>query len=310
MTASAALSKEEQEAWEAMKGEKPDVKVEAKAEDKPQDKAEDKVEAKTEDKTKVEEKKEPPVVPKAALDQARIENKELRKELESMKSVVADGDKRLKELLDKIERRADAPPKFEDDPAANLKHENAELKKSLEEVRAKVEKQDKANEHAGKLSEFRATVDAKESAFAKEHPDYWEAAKFLQEAWKDEFAESGFEEADLPKLVISKALGITGKAVQAGKDPAQTIYNLAKRFGFQAPKTEAKEEKKADKKDDGETKLKNIVKGQELAKTNGGGGGPEDSTLASLAQMDDDQLDKLVQDDAWWAKNVRRSPLH
>lgn len=310
MTADAALNEEEQKAWDAMKtgdGAKPAEKVEAKPEEKPAEKAE----AKAEEKPKTEEKKELPVVPKAALDQARIENKELRKELDAMKAQVSDGDKKLRELLDKIEKKADGPPKFEDDPAGNLKHENAELRKSLDEVRAKLEKQDQAAAQSGKISEFKATVDAKEAAFAKEHPDYWDAAKFLQEAWKDELAESGFDEAEIPKMVIAKALGITGKAHQAGKDPAQTIYNLAKRFGFQAPKAEAKEEKKGDeKKGKAESKLEQIDKGQKLAKTNGGAAGPEESTLASLAQMDNDQLDKIVADPDWWNKNIRRSPLH
>lgn len=259
MTAAAALNEEEQKAWdEIQKAEgakpKPEAKVEAKADEKPAEKAEAKAEAKAEEKPKAEEKKEAPVVPKQALDQARIENKELKEELKALKALIADSDKRTREMLEKAEKKAETP-KFEDDPAGNLKHENAELKKALEDVRAKVEKQDKAAEQAGKISEFRATVDAKEAAFAKTNPDYWEAAKFLQEAWKDEFAESGFDEADLPKLVVSKALGITGKALQAGKDPAQTIYNLAKRFGFKAPQPEAKEEKKAEKKD-GESKLK------------------------------------------------------
>lgn len=310
------LNEEEQKAWDAMqKAEsvKPVVKAETpKQEEKPAEKAEAKAEVKAEAKVeaKTEEKKEAPVVPKAALDQARIENKDLRKELDGMKALLADGDKKLRELIEKAEKKAEAP-KFEDDPAGNLKHENAELKKALEEVRSKLEKQDQAAANVGKLNEFKNTVDAKEASFAKEHPDYWDAAKHLQEAWKDEFVEAGWEESEIPRMVMQKALGITGKAVAAGKDPAQTIYNLAKRVGFKAPKAEEKkEEKKVDKKEEAETKLKNIAKGQELAKGAGGGTGPDDSTLASLAGMDDEQLDRLVEDKDWWNKNIKRSPLH
>jgi hypothetical protein len=106
--AEAALNEEEQKAWDEMKGDsaKPETKVEAKVEEKAP-------EAKVEEKPKPEEKKDLPVVPKAALDQARIENKELRKEMEAMKSLVSDGDKRLKDILEKIEK-VDSRPAEDD----------------------------------------------------------------------------------------------------------------------------------------------------------------------------------------------------
>jgi hypothetical protein len=48
----------------------------------------------------------------------------------------------------------------------------------------------------------------------------------------------------------------------------------------------------------------------EAAKGAGGGAGPdEDSGLAGLAELDDEQLEKRVADKDWWNKNIRRSPL-
>jgi hypothetical protein len=303
----APLNEEEQKLFDQMA--KDDGQT--KPEPKPETKVEAKVEAKAETKTEVkaEAKPEQPMIPKAALDEARSQNKELRSELKSLKDLVAEGDKKLQGFVDKLAKQAEAPaPKFEDDPAGALKHENDNLKKSLDEIRSRLEKQDQAAQATGEVSKHKSAVDAKEAVFAKEHPDYWDASTHLTDVWRDEFLEAGFDAAEVPKLVFGKAIGITHKAIQAGKDPAEAVYKMAKRVGFTGKKEEAKTEEKA--KSDGESKLKAIEKGQELAKSGGGGTGPDDASISSLAQMDNEQLDRLVADKDWWAKNIKRSPLH
>src|SRR5439155_3441733 len=116
-------------------------------------------------------------------------------------------------------------------------------------------------------------LSARESEFAKENPDYFQASEFVAALWRDEFNEAGFREEDVPKLVFGKALAITTQATQAERDPAAAIYKIAKRYGFAAKQ---QEEKKDEKKTDGESKLKQIEKGLETAKTAGGGSGPDD----------------------------------
>lgn len=304
MSAAAELSKEEQALFDSMQKEeappkeeaKPEAKTEAKVE-KPEVKAEAKAEAPPK-----EEKKEQRVVPAEALAEARSQNKDLRKELDGMKALVAEGDKKLQKLLETISAKAEAGPKFEDDPAGALKHENEQLRKGLAELQTKIAKQEEAGQQTAKVNEHAALITAREKEFAKEHPDYFKASDYVTEVWRDEFREAGFEEAEIPRLTFAKALGITSKAINAGKDPAAVIWNLAKRTGF-AVKTPEEPKK------DGESKLKQIEKGLEASKGNGGGGGPDDLTLASLAQMDDAQIEKLVSDKDWWAKNIRRSPL-
>jgi hypothetical protein len=308
MTAASELSAEEQKLFDEMKAEvDPAPKVEEKAEAKSEEKAAPKAEEKPEAKAEEKPEKKDAVVPKAALDEARSQNKELRKELDALKKMVADGDGKLQRIVDSISKKADepAPPRFEDDPAGALKHENEQLKKALADINAKLENQEQAREHSGKVNAHATAVASKEAAFAKEHADYYKAADYVAQVWREEFLEAGFDEAEVPKLVFGKSLGITTKATQAGKDPASVIYNLAKRAGFAAT------QKEASKKEEGESKLKTIEKGMEAAKGNGGGSGPdEDGGLTGLANLDDAELEKRVQDKDWWAKNIRRTPLH
>lgn len=313
----AELTKEEQALFDEMSQDKGEPPAEKKADDGVAEAAakaeQEKAAKEAADKAAADAKgkeKEHSMVPAEALREARADNKELRKELESMKNLVSEGDKKLQKFIESVSKKADAEPgpKFEDDPAGNLKHKNEQLEKALAEIQAKLDKQEGASQQSDKLTQHANFVTTREQAFAKENPDYFQAAEYVAQVWRDEFTETGFKAEDIPKLVFGKSLAITSQATQSQKDPAEAIYKIAKRYGF-TPK--AKDEpKKEEKKEDGETKLKQIERGLEASKSAGGGSGPDDLSLASLAQLDDEAIDKLVADKDWWAKNIKRSPLH
>jgi uncharacterized phage infection (PIP) family protein YhgE len=307
MSAAPELDKEEQALFDSMaKGEVPDDSAAKAAKEAADKEAADKAAKDAADKAAKDaaEKKDAPQDLRPALKEAREQNRDLRKELDAMKSLVAEGDKKLSKLVETITAKTEAGPKFEDDPAGALKHENEQLKKGLAELTDKITKQEQAGQQSARVNDHAAAVTTRERAFAKEHPDYWKAADHVASVWGDEFREAGFEEAEIPKLVFGKSLGITNKAIQTGKDPAAVIYNTAKRYGFSAP------QKDEPKKEDGKSKLETIEKGLEASKGNGGGSGPdEDGGLAGLAQLDDAELEKRVQDKDWWNKQIRRSPL-
>lgn len=316
MAESVELTKEEQELFKQMAGEDdaPDPKETDDGKGAAAADAVKKADAEKATKEAAEKaasdakSKEQKTVPAEALREARSENKELRKELDAMKGVVAEGDKKLQKFIESVSKRAseDTGPKFEDDPAGALKHENELLKNQITEINAKLAKQAEAGDSQNKMQQFASFVTAREQAFSKEQPDYFKAAEYVAEVWRDEFREAGYKDEEIPQLVFGKSLAVTNKAAQSQKDPAATIYNIAKRYGFTAKQQD--DPKKEEVK--GESKLEQIKRGVEVSKTGGGGNGPDDLSLASLAQMDDEQIEKLVSDKDWWSKNIRRSPLH
>ena len=89
---------------------------------------------------------------------------------------------------------------------------------------------------------------------------------------------------------------LTIRAVQAGKEPAELIYELAKNQGF-VGKVAAAEQKSAEK-------LESIAKGQEASASLGSGSRADAGklTLDSLAKMDDDDFNALVLDEKKWAQ--------
>lgn len=308
--ADAALDKDEQALFNQMRDDKPvddgsQAAAAKAAEESAAKEAAEKAAAKeAADKTKPEEK----MLPAAAVAEARRENKELKKELEAMKTLVSEGDKKLQKFIDTVSKKAeDSGPSLEENPAGHLKHENEQLKKEMAEINEKLARQDAAAQQGNKLNEFAASVSAHEKEFSKENPDYYKASEYVAEMWRDEFQEAGYKAEDIPKMVFNKALSITHQAVQSERNPAAAIYKIAARYGFKKP---APEEKKDPAKPDGESKLKAIEKGLDAAKSGGGGNGPDEITLTTLASMSDADIEKAVADKDWWAKNIKRSALH
>lgn len=308
MAADAALDKDEQALFNQMRDDKPvddgsQAAAAKAAEEAASKEAAEKAAAAKEvaDKSKPEEK----MLPAAAVAEARKENKELKKELEAMKTLVSEGDKKLQKFIDTVSKKAeDSGPSLEENPAGHLKHENEQLKKAMAEINEKLARQDAAAQQGNKLQEFAATVTAHEKAFAKDNPDYYKASEYVAAMWKDEFEEAGYKPEDIPKMVFNKALAITHQAVQSERDPAGAIYKIAARYGFKKPAPPE------EKKPDGESKLKAIEKGLDAAKSGGGGNGPDEITLTTLASMSDAEIEKAVADKDWWAKNIKRSALH
>lgn len=317
MAEAQALNEEEQKLFDSMRDEKAPVKAEPEkqaAKDAPKEAAKEA----PKDDAKEKEEKAASVVPAAALKEARAQNKELRKEIDDLKKLVSTGDEKLKRFIDGLSKQAEAQavPKYEEDAAGHLKHEtetlrkqNADLAKQIAEVNAKLAAEAKAAKDSSDLQKFAAAVRAREVAYAKEHPDYDQAAEFVAQIWRDEFAEAGIDEENIAGSVFQKSLAITQQATAKGKDPAEVIYKIAHRYGWKTPEAKDKDAPK-EKKQDGDSKLQALAKGLEAAKKAGGGDGPDDATFASLAGMDDEAIDKLVSDPNWWAKNIRRTPLH
>lgn len=180
--AAAELSKEEQELFDSMQKDDGAAAKESAAKeaaDKAAKDEADKAAKEAADKAAKDaaEKKEQKMVPVEALAEARAQNKDLRKELDAMKALVSEGDKKLQKLVETITTKAEAGPKFEDDPAGALKHENEQLKKGLAELTDKITKQEQAGQQDAKVNAHAVAVTAREQAFAKEHPDYWKIGR-------------------------------------------------------------------------------------------------------------------------------------
>lgn len=129
-----------------------------------------------------------------------------------------------------------------------------------------------------------------EAEFRADNPDYDDAVKFFADARKEALAEEGLGGEKLMQQLQADLIGVTLRAMSSGRDPAEVVYNLAKKQGFGA--------KAAEKVDTGAQKLQMIDRGQKASKTLGSAGGAKTSsgeiTVEQLNRLDGAAFDKAL----------------
>lgn len=225
-------------------------------------------------------------VPLGAIQEARNENKTLKKELEELKTKWTGGEQKLNALLQKIQGDKQELPAYDKNPLEHLKAKNDALEADLRTIKEAEEKRGKESEVNTQMAEFQRNVVSAEKTFAKENPDYAEAVAKVQEVWRHEYELAGVPEQLIDSMLARKGAQFSYASIQKEQNPAEAVYKLAQRYGY------TKAEKKEESKD--KDKLKTIAKGQEAEKslTTGKSGG--DMSLEALATMSEEELDEYV----------------
>jgi hypothetical protein len=194
-----------------------------------------------------------------ALKEARRTTRELKQQMEEVQA-----------KLEAAERRQVQAPAQTQAPAA-MPDPNVDPIGALEWMKGHFEQQDaaqktQAQRHADQQASQRQTqalaqrMNDYEADFKEDHPDYTDAAEHLKTTRLDELKEAGFTGDDLNRALAQDMFSIVTRAMQAGKDPAEVVYNLAKRRGYGVDKNA--------------TKLQTIAKGQQAARSMPSGGRP------------------------------------
>jgi hypothetical protein len=82
-------------------------------------------------------------------------------------------------------------------------------------------------------------MEAFEADFAEEHPDYIKAATYYRNARVSELEDLGYSGERLMQKVAGEFFTMVNDVMKSGRDPAEVVYNLAKKRGFATGKDEA-----------------------------------------------------------------------
>lgn len=251
-------------------------------------------------------------VPLAALHESRTQTKALRDELKQSQ----DAHKaEMAKAMDRFERAiaAFAPkppepvvekvPDFETDPAGWIAHTMKSTGKELEDVRKELKtlQDDKAQkvEQDKQTSVIRGIMDyavTKENEFKAANPDYDEASAFLINSRKEELADLGYPEAQIMQMIQGEKLTIAAQAKEQGKNPAELVYNIAKRRGFQK-KVPAAGDGNGQQPQDDKARIETVRKGTEHGTGLSGarGNAPSPLTAQRLLELSEADFDKAIQ---------------
>ena len=243
------------------------------------------VEKKTDEEKLPDEEKTS--VPLPALQEERTRRQDLQQQLTESNERVG----KIEALFERFRAEQVPPekqiPSYEDDPEANLLGTLEETQTRLREL-----EQDKQQrtERDSQLDEGRVFIDRyaqSVNVFAEKNPDFHDAYKFGTAAVIEDLKARGYDDPVERENVLKYEEGMMiGRAMKAGKDPAEVIYNYARSRGYA--------KKAADEEED---TLARLVKGAEAAETLSGAGGETKgamtlSRLSDLADEDPEEFDK------------------
>lgn len=188
---------------------------------------------------------------------------------------------------------ADAPkaPDEATDPLGNIIHQTKQLAEHVKKVDERLEADTARQTAAQEFNTFVTNVQTMRDEFLKTTPDYTDAYKYLRGIITENMKDMGVPETHIPQVLMQEELRLAQQALGAGKNPAQLLYNVAKRYGYkqQAASTP-------------ESKIESIKKGQEAAKTIPSAKPSPEVSLEALKTMAEDDLDKIVTNDDLWHK--------
>lgn len=249
----------------------------------------------------------PPVVPPtepALIDPAPVppaNNPYLERLLSEQDATQKALQKQLSDAQEQLKKLTEvAPPDPMTDPLGFLAHKIDATQKEIAALRASQTQQTQQQAQQAEVNAFLANVNGQVQAFTATHPDYNDAYKHLATMRMQDFKDVGMTDAQAKQAFGQEEIGITQRALQMGKNPAEIAYGMATRYGYKAgtvvapvtaPATPAAVKVAEDK-------LDAIKKGLEASKeATRGVPVAEAADPANLRNMSDKDLNKLVEND-------------
>ena len=123
-------------------------------------------------------------------------------------------------------------PDDESDPVGDIAAVKRALKlfRARQVVEGEVTGQQRAVER--QIDALRGAMGDAENDFSADHPDYHDAASFYRKARIEELQDAGYQGAHLQRKLADDLFGVVRMSIEAGLDPAERVYALAKRRGF------------------------------------------------------------------------------
>lgn len=223
-------------------------------------------------------------IPVGALQEERKK----RQELEQKWSRAEDRLNQLTEHLSKKEQEEQAWLNYEPEPEwddDDLRSQNAYLKNRIDQLFNGVTGYAQQQEADRASQQFVSSYNNAAGEFAKQNPDFEQAAGHYWQSRRQELEILGLAPNQVNDILQNDFLGIAYQGMQSGQNPAEKIYELAKMRGYTPQEAD--------------DKIERLQKGQHAAKSLSSAGGRTEPSLnlEALAEMDDAEFGKLLEED-------------
>lgn len=189
----------------------------------------------------------------------RRENRELKEIKDNIEAL-------QKELIKTKEEEEAIDP--EDDPVGYLREDFSRQIQSIREDLKTNQEQVELSRQQEEAANIATAAGEAEQEFAKDHPDYKDAFNFVASAYYNDMLGRGADPEMAQAAIYKLSLDFSKNALMRGENPAEMVYEEAKRLGFKPTKTKAVSKKKLSEKE------KNGAKRTSLSNMSGSTDGP------------------------------------
>jgi len=207
----------------------------------------------------------------------------------------------INERLEQAAKPPPPPPKVAPDPAqdpyGHLMHEINSIKEALTGISQRTEAEQQQYAQQQQFLALKTKVETARNDFMKNTPDFQEAYQHLRNARAQDYRDVGIAEERIPEALLTDELAVSQNALKQGKNPAEVVYNMAKRYGY-TPKAAAPAAV------DPAKRVEQIIAGQKAADVPPRGAPTGEITLSSLKDASEADLNKVALDDKLWSKIV------
>lgn len=248
----------------------------------------------------------PPVVPPAAAPAVVDPTAELRAQLESERArrgVLEANFARLAERLPLPDAAAPPPPVVEPDqtvdPLGSMMHKLRVVTETVTAMQQTLTQQQQQSQQQAQFNEFQQNLQQIRTEFTKTQPDFPAAYTHLRTQRAEDLRDVGVPEARINEALLRDEIAATQNAIAQGKNPAQVMYNMAKRYGYTG-----KAGVQATAASTAAERIAALKVGTNADPAPARADSTSQLTFEALKDAGDADLNKMVQDDKLWSSLV------
>ena len=189
-------------------------------------------------------------------------------------------------------------PNEDTDPLGNMMYQLKQVNSTVADLQAQTATARQQADMQKQVADFVQSVQEAKAEFEKTAPDFPQAYEHIRNIRVTDLRALGADEGSIKQALLQDEFRLTEAALQRGKNPAEEMYNMAKRYGY-VPKPAGAATAPASA-----TKMQQLQAGQEAAKLPGKASMDAPLTLSGLKDASNNDLNKIIQDDKMWASIV------
>jgi hypothetical protein len=228
----------------------------------------------------------------------------LRKSLQEEQRLRADLEARLNAQTEAAKPKIEIPDP-DTDPLGAMMHQLNSVNKTVQDLQSKLLEQQQQQTQQQQLAEFQTSMRNLRDEFVKTTPDFQAAYDHLRTTRTEDMKAIGIPNDQIQRALLHDELIIAQNAIQQGKNPAEIMYQMSKRHGFNPSSVKPVVQQQP------ATKLDTIQRGQQSFKPISSAPPANDEiSLETLKNASEADLNKLVLDDKSWNKISGNSTLN